>query len=838
MKVSYRWLRDLAPGLELDAHAVADRLAERGAPIEEMAYLAEGLQGVVVARVDEVRRHPNADRLSLCRVDSGGGVLHDVVCGAPNVRAGHVYPFAPVGTTLPGNLTIKKAKIRGEVSEGMLCSARELGLGTDHSGILELPSGPLPGARFVEALGLDDWRLDVEVTANRGDLLSHLGIAREVAPGGDASLLLPAVGDDATMAALSRSRLVKDPREATAGGAVVRIEDGQLCRRYLGAIVRGLRVGPSPAWLQARLRAAGARPINNVVDATNYVLLELGQPLHAFDLARLAGGTIVVRTARESERRFRTLDGVERTVTQDMLMICDAERPVAVAGVMGGEESEVTDETMDVLLECALFDPKSIRATRRALGLSTDASYRFERGVDPDGMERALWRALEVILNVGGGTLEPEVADCCPSPWTPYTVPLRLARVERVLGVPFDENQVRALLEPLGFGFVVPASRGSAGGVAAGISTEEQVSAGRGEPAQELLGAPTLTVAVPGARSYDVTREIDLIEEIARTHGFDRFPSELGAYRPGTVPDHPLFRVEDDLRRMLAERGLYEAQTPAFVPEGEGEVRIPNPVSREESFLRGAVLPSLLRRVEHNFARGERDVRLFELATAFASPRDPGGLPQEAPHLAAVLTGRRAPGHWSGDAGAFDLWDIKGLLEEVVLRALPGARVLPGTPEEGRLAAGESWLVRGAEDVVLGWGGRIAPAAIDAPAWAAPVFGLELSLPHEPEPPVRAPFRPLASFPAVERDLALVVADAVAAERVLTLVHASGGEHLERVELFDLYRGKGVPDGSRSLAYRLRFQSPVRTLTDEEVDRAVAQVVRRLADELDVRVRG
>jgi phenylalanyl-tRNA synthetase beta chain len=288
---------------------------------------------------------------------------------------------------------------------------------------------------------------------------------------------------------------------------------------------------------------------------------------------------------------------------------------------------------------------------------------------------------------------------------------------------------------------------------------------------------------------------------------------------------------------MLAEGGLYEAQTPAFVPEGEGEVHIPNPVSRDESYLRRAVLPSLLRRVEHNFARGERDVRLFELATAFGSPRDPGGLPSETPHLAAVLTGRRAPRHWSGDAGAFDLWDLKGLLEDVVLRALPGARVLPGAPEERRLVPGESWVVRGPEDVVLGWGGRVASEAVDAPAWAAPVFGLELRLPHEPEAPARAPFRALASFPAVERDLALVVPDVVPAERVRALVHASGGEHLERVELFDLYRGKGVPGGSRSLAYRLRFQSPARTLTDEEVDRAVAQVVRRLADELDVRVR-
>jgi phenylalanyl-tRNA synthetase beta chain len=814
VKVSYRWLRDLAPGLDLDAHAVAEYLALRGAPIEEVTYLAEGLGGVVIARVQEVRRHPNADRLSLCKVDAGRGVLHDVVCGAPNVRAGHVYPFAPVGTTLPANLTIKKAKIRGEVSEGMLCSARELGLGSDHAGILELPSELAPGSSFVDALGLEDWRLDVEVTANRGDLLSHVGIAREIAPGGDASLVLPAVGDDATMAALARVQLVSDPREATSARATVRVEDGHLCRRYLGAVVRGVRVGPSPAWLQARLRAAGSRPINNVVDATNYVLLEMGQPLHAFDMDRLTGRTIVVRTARDGERSFRTLDGAARRITPDMLMICDAERPVAVAGVMGGQESEVTDATADLLIECALFDPKSIRATRRALGLSTDASYRFERGVDPSAMEGALWRAVEVILATAGGTFEPQVADCHPLPWEPSSVPLRLHRVEVVLGVHFDENQVRSLLGPLGF--VVDASSDAT--------------------VRGYSGA--LTVMVPGARSYDVTREIDLIEEIARTHGFDAFPAELGPYRPGTVPDHPLFRLEDALRRMLAERGLYEAQTPAFAPEGEGEVRIPNPVSREESFLRSRVLPSLIRRVEHNFARGERDVRLFELATAFGAPKGRGGHPVETPHLAAVLTGRRAPRHWSAEGEAFDIWDLEGLMEDVVLRVYPDARVVPETTDETTLAAGETWVVRGDDDRVLGFGGRVATDAIDAPAWAEAVLAFELELPHEPEAPRTVAYRQLPAFPFVERDLALVAADVVPAERLLDLIRAAGGAQLERVELFDLYRGKGIGEGKRSLAYRLRFQSAERTLTDEEVDRAVADVIRRLGDELDVHVRG
>jgi phenylalanyl-tRNA synthetase beta chain len=370
MNVSYEWLRAIAPDIEGTPDEIAARLALRGAPVASVTRLAEGLEGVRVARVEATERHPNADRLTLCTVDAGGGERLRVVCGAPNVRAGGVYPLAPVGATLPGGLTIQRAKIRGETSEGMLCSARELGLGHDQSGLLELPSELPAGGSLVEALGLEDARLDVEVTANRGDLLSHLGVARELSPRGEAGLKLPKVPKGKS----PKLEYARGEREASVPGATVRVEAPELCFRYLGAVVRGVRVGPSPAWLQARLRAAGSRPINNVVDATNYVLLELGQPLHAFDLAKLAEGTVVVRRPRSDEKTFRTLDGADRKLGADMLLICDARRPVALAGVMGGLDSEVTAETTDVLLECALFEPKSIRATRRALVMSTDAS--------------------------------------------------------------------------------------------------------------------------------------------------------------------------------------------------------------------------------------------------------------------------------------------------------------------------------------------------------------------------------------------------------------------------------------------------------------------------------
>ncbi|MGD2069158.1 MAG: phenylalanine--tRNA ligase subunit beta, partial [Gemmatimonadota bacterium] len=531
-----------------------------------------------------------------------------------------------------------------------------------------------------------------------------------------------------------------------------------------------------------------------------------GQPLHAFDLDRLTDHTIVVRRARPGETSFTTLDDEERRLGPDMLMICDAAGPVAVAGVMGGLDSEVTEETTDVLLECALFDPASIRGTRRALGISTDASYRFERGVDPSGMVDAVRRAVEIILATAGGELEPEVADCCPRPWTARTVRLRPGRVEHVLGVPFDPEQIAGLLTPLGF---------------------------------EVEGAPggLLDVTVPGWRDYDVTREVDLIEEVARTWGYDAFPDELGEYRPGTVPDHPLFRLEDGLRDLLVGRGLFESQTPAFVPASDGDVRVLNPVSKEEDHLRRELLPSLVRRVEHNWSRGVRDVRLFELGTAFHGTGE-GSAPDEEPRLAAVVTGRSAPVHWSREERAFDIWHLKGLLEDVAARARTDAWLEGGAPAGKGLVPGEGFVVREPGGTVVGWAGRLEDEAVDAPAWADPLFGLEVVLPAEPAEPPTPRHRPLPPFPGVDRDLALLVPRTVPAARVRDAILAAAGDHLEEVVLFDRYVGEGVAAGLRSLAWRMRFQSRERTLTDEDVDRATKRVVDHLRSELGVEPRG
>jgi phenylalanyl-tRNA synthetase beta chain len=791
MNVSYRWLCELVPGLKAPPQEIADQLAMLGAPVDEVVDVGTPLRDVVIARVEEAGQHPNADRLRLCAVDAGGEVVQ-VVCGATNVQAGRYYPFAPVGATLPGGVTIRKARIRGAESQGMLCSARELGLGRDHEGILELHGAFEPGAPFVDAVGLDDFRLAVDVTPNRPDLLSQLGVAREIAA---------AYGMQARLHPLPATavapRLRLGQRDGTAG-IDIEIEDVDLCSRYMGLVVRGVSVGQSPEWLASRLRAIGLRPISNVVDATNFVLHELGQPLHAFDLARLRGG-ITVRVAHAGER-IVTLDGLDRPLTAGMLVIADAERPVAIAGVMGGLDTEVQDETRDILLECAHFDPRSVRATRRALNLSTDASYRFERGVDPDGMEQALQRVADVIVAVSGGTVEAAVVSVGPGLAELPAIELRPSRLEQVLGTAFDANRVATYLEPLGFSVV----------------------AGSGD---------ALSVRAPGHRRFDVTAEIDLVEEVARRHGYDAFSEELGPFRPSSVPEHPLFALEDRLRDLLVGRGLLEAHTAAFAPEAEGEIALMHPLAATESRLRAALLPGLIRRVEYNFARGARSIRLFEIGTTFATGTD--SVPVELTRVGIVLTGLRRPQHWTEPESAFDVWDIKSLAAEV--GDLLGCDLADG-PAPGILDPGLSFRLLARDNgEARGAAGRVAPAHVDAPAWADDVWAIEIALVPAPAAAIR--YRPVPQFPAVERDLALLVPDHERADGVARAIRAGGGVLLEAVAPFDVYRGKAVAEGMRSIAFRLRFRAADRTLTDAEVDDIVRRILQRLSNDLGIQQR-
>ncbi|MFP4623399.1 MAG: phenylalanine--tRNA ligase subunit beta [Gemmatimonadota bacterium] len=814
MNVSYRWLRDLAPGIQESPEALAEKLGMLGAPVEDVLRPGEALGDVVVGRVLESLPHPDADRLSLCRVDAGGEPLQ-VVCGAPNVEEGALYPFAPVGATLPGGLEVRKATIRGEDSHGMLCSERELGLGTDASGIMRLADGHRAGAPLVDALALEDTRLTLEVTPNRPDLLSHVGVAREIAPDGHHGIELPPFpasdSDERTDATVPPLELRRFERAGPVGDTTVRIEDPAGCPRYIAAVLDDIEVGPSPAWLAARLRSIGQRPINNVVDATNYVLHELGQPLHAFDLDRLAGGAVIIRRAAAGER-ITTLDHVDRSLDPEMLVIADASSPIAIAGVMGGAHSEVSGSTRRVLLECAYFDPRSVRATARALGLSTDASYRFERGADIEGMEQAAHRAVELIQAVAGGRVEEAGVDVYPEPRQAPVVPIRPARVTQVLGEEIEPDRIERLLSHLGFEL------------------------------HERTGA-ALSFRVPGFRRHDVTREIDLIEEVARRFGYDRFDDRLRPFRPTPLPDAPLSELEDALRDFFVAQGLLEARSTPMAPEGGGEVPLLRPLSAEEGFLRSTLAYGLLRAAELNFARGVRDVRLFEIGTTFHATA-PGERPREETRAAVLTSGSAYPEHWTGESRDRDLWDIRGLAESLVRRLDPAAgEVAPLAGDPGALTLPDLYrpgtvMELRAHGERVGVAGEIAEAQVDAPAWAAPVLALEVRLTLAMTERQRPSLVPVPTQPSSDRDLALLVPKTLPSSAVVSTIRAAAGELLERLEVFDVYEGKGVPEGRRSIAYRLVFRHPERTLKDAEVDQAIERILGKVRDVHGVERRG
>jgi phenylalanyl-tRNA synthetase beta chain len=786
MKVSRRWLEAFL-GRALPVRDLAERLATLGAPVDDIEPLHAGLGEVVIGLVEEVTPHPNADRLRLCVVNDGSPERLRVVCGASNVTVGRKYPFARVGATLPGGLRLERRKIRGEVSEGMLCSARELGLGEDQEGILELDLPDAPGASFAEAWQLVDDRLELDVGPNRPDLLGHKGVARELAASYDVPFRLPTLpGPTVDLPGIARVAAA-----GTTGGVRVAIEVGAGCGRFLGAVIRGVKVGPSPAWLQRRLEAIGVRSISNVVDATNYVMHELGQPLHAYDLATLQGPAVSARAAQAGERLV-TLDGVERSLEAGMTVIADQGRVIGVAGVMGGSATEVSTSTTDVFLECAWFEPARVRATRRALGLSTEASYRFERGVDRWNGPEALRRCLEVILGSAGGGIEGEPVDCWPEPGNPLRVFLRCGRVSQVLGV---ELQLHAIERAL---------------VAVGATVVAKPEDDR------------LAVQVPGWRP-DLREEIDLIEEVARQYGYDRIPSDLRPFRMGLRGDAPIELAADRLRDGLAAQGLLEAATMPLGPLAEGAVALANPVSADFACLRRSVLPGLVREVERNWAERVRDIRLFEIGTVFA-PVTPGR-PVETTRVAVVVSGGREPGHWtaSGHSPSFDLWDLKGLLETVRDLANPAATVQ---------VEGPGWTLRAPDGALVGEARQL---TADAPKWAAPVFGLEVDVAAGSL--ASTGYRRLPTTPAVERDLALVVPHAVTAAVVLEAVRRPAGDQLEGVRVVDEYRGSGVPEGARSVAIRLTFRAMDRTLRDAEVDAAVGRVTGALEKDLGVVLR-
>lgn len=788
MNASRRWLEAFLRR-PLDARDVAARLGMLGAPVDAIERVGADLSPFVVALVTAVSPHPDADKLRVTTVDDGSGTQHTVVCGAPNVTAGHKYPFARLGTTMPGGLVIERRKIRGQVSEGMLCSARELGLGADHDGIYTLDTDAAPGTPLLDVLAVGDDRIVVDVTPNRPDLLGHKGIARELAASYGIPFRLPELPG---LASVDIAPPARHGASASAGNLRVAIEDAAGCGRLLIGVIRGVTVAASPPWLVERLDAVGLRSINNVVDITNYVLLELNQPMHAYDATTLRGSALSVRAAAPGGESLVTLDGVTRKAPEGALLIADAERAIGVAGVMGGRDTEVTETTRDVVLECAWFDARRVRAARRAMGLSTDASQRFERGTDRWGAADAFRRAVALLQVVAGGTLEAAV-DLTPEVANPPRIFLRPARVRQVLGIDLSWAEIERCL------------------VAIGATVVNKPDDAR------------IAVDVPGWRP-DLVSEIDLVEEVARIHGYDDIPTALRPFRPGTRDDDPEWTAAERVRTGLVGLGLAEVMTLEMRAAGAVAPRIANPLSAEHGVLRDGILPALVEQVEANWAAHTGDVRLFEIGRVFAD-RGPGQPPHEELRAAFVVSGARHPAHWSVPRPeAFDGWDARWLFERMAGLADSTAVV---QVEEGR------WVARDAAGHVVGW---CAEQEADAPAWAEAVFGGEIRV----VPGVRAPrpFRPLPLHPAVSRDLALLVSVAAPVATITELLRARGRRHgVEAVEVVDEFRGTNLPAGRRSVAVRLVFRADDRTLTDAEVDQAIGRLVSMLERECDVTLR-
>ncbi|MDH4320660.1 MAG: phenylalanine--tRNA ligase subunit beta [Desulfobulbaceae bacterium] len=806
MKFTLNWLKQYIDS-GLTPAALADRLTMAGLEVDAVEPLCHDIDDIVVARVVSVAPHPNADKLTVCQVTAGDGDSRQVVCGAPNVRAGLVTAIALPGVTMPGGFKIKPAKLRGEKSDGMLCSAKELGIGDAHAGIIELPDDLPIGSPLVEVLALKDTMVEVDLTPNRADCASVLGIGREVGGFVGKRLTPPVAG----------------PLPVLVGGDLpfaVEVQAAEDCPRYAARLICGVKIGPSPWWLKRLLLAVGLRPINNVVDVTNLVMLEYGQPLHAFDFAKLAGGRIVVRKARAGEK-IVTLDDVERELDPETLVICDADKPAAVAGVMGGRDSQVDDATVDILLESAYFEPVGIRRAARRLNMNSDSSYRFERGVDPQGIPFALERAVRLILETAGGAVVEGGFDLCGALPQPRELTLRVQRANDLIGMTFTAEAICALLN----GIEIPAVN---------------------------RDGDTVVVTVPTFR-VDLEREIDLIEEVARLHGYNEIPS--------TLPTVPMRFPEADTARGLRKRlitqltgmGCFEAINYSFVTPrhfdllglaGDDPARkvVPllNPLSEEQSVMRSHLLPGLLENLRRNINHQQSDVRLFEIGKVFHH-QDLHTQPVEVTELAVVMSGRRHPGAprlYHGDA-LVDIYDAKGLVDSVLAdMRLAGAVCAELDPAAPPYAVAEAAVRLVADGKTVGRFGQLEPKMLKRFGIKQDAYFVALDL-DAMAGMVAAPkvFAPLPKFPAVQWDIALIVDERVGGGEMLAAIADGFDPLIRHAEIFDIYRGKNIDAGRKSVAIAVTYRAEDRTLDDETVGAVHQRIIDMMQNRFGARLR-
>ena len=801
MKFSLSWLKDYID-VTMDPADLADALTMAGLEVDSVSNRYDYLNGVIVARVEEVGPHPNADKLSLCRVNTGDSQV-SVVCGAPNVKEGMHVPLAQPGTILPDGTLLEKSVIRGKTSEGMLCSDAELGLGNDPGGIMSLESELKIGTGLTEALDLFDSVFELDLTPNRPDCLSIIGIAREIAIIQNSPLKYP----DYT---------IEDKADTIHRLTSVKIDAPDHCPRYAARMVDNVKVEISPFWLQDRLLSVGLRPINNIVDITNFVMLETGQPLHAFDFGNLAENRIAVRLAAEGDK-FTTLDEKERTLDSEMLMICDGEKAVGVAGVMGGLNSEIEDDTTRVLIEGAYFNPVSIRRTSKKLGLNTDASHRFERGVDPEACVRAVNRAAKLMVEIGSGTLVDGIIDEYPNLQSVKEIELGVKRTNRLLGTDLDRGQVQGFLESIEF---------------------------KVDPVEN--NGDRLKVTPPSFR-VDVSRPEDLMEEVARLSGYNNIPATFPAMpAEGRRPDHRI-RLRNQIKGLMNGLGFTEAIAYSFVAEASCDrlrikeedprrsmIHILNPLTEDQAVMRTSLVPGILETMRFNMTRQIKNLKVFEIGKIFLKS-DQQVLPREPEMLIALWTGARTDASWYSRETLCDFYDIKGAVEALT-RALKvdSVRFTAMADESCEYTRPGHTAQIVASDVQVGLVGEIHARVGENYDLKQAAFIFELDLEKLAGLiPQASKSKPIPRFPAIYRDITIIVDRKIETRAVLETVENFQEELIESLHLFDVFEGDPIAAGKKSVSFRITYRSPGKTLEDEDVTDLHKSITERLLNIFD-----
>lgn len=800
MKVSLNWLNDYIDLKDIPVNDIAHKLTMTGLEVEEVINENEIYKGFIVAHVTEKVKHPNADKLSICKVDTGSEELQ-VICGAPNVEAGQKVVFAPIGTLIPnGGFLIKKAKIRGVESNGMICAEDEINLSDDHSGIMVLPAEMKAGIPITEALGLNDVIMEVAITPNRPDALSHFGVARDLAAIYNREFRYPQIS-------------INEASEETKDFASVEIMDAVNCPRYSARIVKDVEIKESPEWLKNRLKKVGLRPINNIVDITNYVMFETGQPLHAFDLEELNGSKIIVKST-EAEEKFITLDSKERVLPAGTLMICDAKRKVAAAGVMGGENSEISAKTKHILIESAYFNPSSIRRASKKLGLSTDASYRFERGINFDGTVYSANRAAQLMAELGGGKILKDVIDEYPAVIKEKEITLRFARVKRILGYDVPARKIKDIVEKLGFKVLAKSD-------------------------------DDIKVAAPAFRP-DVEREIDVIEEVARINGYDNIPTiSRISISLGKRFDESSFT--EIIKNVSNGLGFFEMINNPLVSSERAsiignKIALMNPQSQDMGYLRTSMLPGALDTVARNIKYGEKNIALFEVGHVFNKIAE-GEIKsfddfKEESHLIFILSGRQSEKEWYTEEKNYDFYTLKGYINSFC-RKISLDNVLNDAYYFNANTFFDYYLTKEYEGKAIGEGGKIRKDVLKKFDITQDVYSFIFNLDElkNIQPGKKKYTEPL-KYPKILRDFAFIFDKEVTCDEVKDFIKKSGSKLLKSVKLFDLFENAAMGENKKSMAFAMEYYSEERTLTDEEVEKEFLQLISLVTKNFNATLRG